>query len=1854
MKTKDSSKPDFAFPATVVADARGRLDKAVADGDTRGELRALIDLTIAETSIEPAKMQQMVELTDSLARQATSPSQRVMLLLLEARQLSAAYEANRWSYDERQLPLSPLPTDITEWSGEQYRTQIDSLCAEALADPAALKAVGISEFKGVIDYSPEYAAYYSTLLDFVAYEAIDMVEESLSELSIPLSALSLYPGNPTALAGIARTNPAMEQILDWYGLLITNNPEGSFARTNAELKRLAFLRSKVYSALRDETRTKYTELLRGLYEQLKGRPVAADVLLAINSEATSEDDEKWLYGELNNALKAYPDYQFANSLRQAIADLSRCQATVSAPSYITPGVPFEVEVQDRNFTSLTLKLYRVEPAKLTDSEIDLKGLDGAVPLATRELTFGDTVPFNSWATATFTVDAYGCYVVVTEDAGRDLNHYYHLIRSTRLAPGMLSLEGRQLLVVDRITGVPVGDVDATLLPRRKKDVERALGATDSEGLLAVDNEAYGDILLAKGADRYAPLGSVWTASEPDYDDSRMILTGVTDLAVYHPGDTVGFMATVYRHYESTNTNRVAAKMKLHAMLCDANGQTVDSLWLTTDDFGRAEGSFEIPKGLMTGRFTVLFSNVNQYGYVGSIGFIVSDYKLPTFRIEDVTAVRDTPASGDVTLRGRATTYAGLPVAGAEVKVQLSSQNRGRFWWILPDVTTFHNASGFTDESGEFNIVISDTTLQLAPFPQGLFTANVTVTSTAAESHAADCCFTLGKPYAISATIDNALDVSRPVDLKVVVYGPDGAKTAKTVDYRFRSGDDTVLTGKIEPDAPMVNLDKLPSGEYALDLSLAGADTLTFNQVVVYSPTDKMPPVESLLWVPTDDYAAPGDVLFGTSNPTTHILAIVSGEGRVISCEWLTLEAGLHCFAPEVPDSAKSVVVTLIATLNGNSVVETIRVQNPKAVKSIKITSSTFRDRLVPGTDEEWTLTVTNQDSEGVRAAVALDVYNAALDAIAYSPFAIHAMLTSKPELSVKQPVVGRSFSSSIQSPYKPFKTKQLQMPYLNTYGLPFIGAGRYRILHNYNMKLSRSMADGAMIEEDAVEMAAPMAAAKPAMATTMAPAMAKATADTGASPAPEQKEPKMDLRKGDLTLAFFRPMLTTDGQGRAIVRFTVPNANTTLSLNALAFTPEMLTANCSLNAIVAKRVIVTPNLPRFLRTADRARLDATVFNNSDDEQTITTVIETFNPADGAVTARETVSHTLAPKASAIASIEVKAPVDAPFMGYRVVATAGEFSDGEQQIVPIEPSTQPVIETYPFYLSPDSLEFAMSLPKMSEGARLTLRYCDNPLWYVVTALPGLAEPAINTPTAAAASLFSVTLAEHLMATQPLLADAIKRWHAEGDDSEMLVSMLQRNPELKQFMLNATPWMMNAASDTERMQRLVLLFDSATVESARQKAVEILRRREVDGGGWSWYDGFNDWSKWTTEETLLSLGAFGRLGLKLPDEVTAMALRALPRLQDEFVDWSRKYPEMNFPGWAQIASFWPQFTPSADGEVLIKKAIDKLVKNWKDIVLVNMPEEAMLLDHYNKTATAREILESLRQFATVTPEQGMFWRANILNSSELTTLLTAAGAIEAFHTIEPESDAADLIRQWLIIEKQTTDWGDAAIASRVVAAVVATTGKWVEAAGDVTAAVDGRPLQLPAADELVGEFTVDISDAAAGKSELTIHRTKGTPAWGSVVRRSVEPMSEIKAHSCEALSIEKTLFKSDGNGWIAADTLRAGDRVKIELTIHADRNIDYMTIADQRAACLEPVDQLPGYIFAEGIAFYRENRDTATNIFIRRLPAGTYRLSYEMWVNNVGTFSSGIATAQSQYAPEILAHSAAAPLTVEMLK
>ena len=102
------------------------------------------------------------------------------------------------------------------------------------------------------------------------------------------------------------------------------------------------------------------------------------------------------------------------------------------------------------------------------------------------------------------------------------------------------------------------------------------------------------------------------------------------------------------------------------------------------------------------------------------------------------------------------------------------------------------------------------------------------------------------------------------------------------------------------------------------------------------------------------------------------------------------------------------------------------------------------------------------------------------------------------------------------------------------------------------------------------------------------------------------------------------------------------------------------------------------------------------------------------------------------------------------------------------------------------------------------------------------------------------------------------------------------------------------------------------------------------------------------------------------------------------------------------------------------------------------------------------------------------------------------------------------------------------------------------------------------------------------------------------------------------------------------------LTKGDKVITRLVITTDRNLEFVALKDLRASCFEPVNQLSGCEWKEGVCYYQTTKDASTQFFFSYLPKGTYVFEYELWANATGEYTSGIASIECQYAPEFVSH------------
>ncbi|MDE6612717.1 MAG: hypothetical protein K2K22_09185, partial [Muribaculaceae bacterium] len=714
----------------------------------------------------------------------------------------------------------------------------------------------------------------------------------------------------------------------------------------------------------------------------------------------------------------------------------------------------------------------------------------------------------------------------------------------------------------------------------------------------------------------------------------------------------------------------------------------------------------------------------------------------------------------------------------------------------------------------------------------------------------------------------------------------------------------------------------------------------------------------------------------------------------------------------------------------------------------------------------------------------------------------------------------------------------------------------------------------------------------------------------------------VDYREAEVLQAFWQPSLVTDADGNVDIVFTVPNANATWQLKTFGWNSRLESATYMATALANRPVMVQPNLPRFLRQGDKAIVLATVYNNSDATQTVTSTVEIFDIESGKIIDTFTQPDTIAAMASATVAMSLTAPVDAAAIGYRIRTSTGEYSDGEQSAIPVLTSAATVVESTEFYLNAeDSKPFEITV-KTPADATVTLQYCQNPVWTIVKAMRGIASGESLTATGTVSQLFSALAAKHIVEGNPDIAKAIKAW-SDNPSEEALTSMLERNDDLKRLMLDQTPWVQAAKSNSARMAALAQLLDPASAEKAIADGISHLTKMQNSDGGFRWGSWSAESSVWVTETVMTTLGIARSLGISV-DMADDILRRAFTYLQNEAVKPNRPSTDRSL---ALVATYFPDFKQSVAASKIVRNTVADIAANWKKDDTPGKAYDIIILKTNGRATEAVKIFESIRQHAVEKEGTGMSF-PNVADMRSYATILQAYTLMDA-----PKTEI-DAMRQWVTVQAQALDNLGAVNPDYIIAAMLLTGSDWTSLPVSQSVTVNGKPLTIDKAESASGYFAQQIVTSGR-KTSITVKPNGVTPSYGSVISISRQPSTTVKARPGKDLSIEKRYLVEREGSWVETDRFRLGERVRVQLTVKAARNLEYVSVDDERPASFAPVDQLPGFVWDGALGFYRENLDASTRLFIGYLPQGTYHISYDMTASLSGRFTSGIATLQSQY-------------------
>lgn len=1416
------------------------------------------------------------------------------------------------------------------------------------------------------------------------------------------------------------------------------------------------------------------------------------------------------------------------------------------------------------------------------------------------------------------------------------------------------------VVVNATTGQPIAGARVKIKERRTyRDEKTYIGETNDKGEYSFPTE---DVTRTRTVFAYTKddkaSAVLQGTNRYDYyeaDGVRKQTAIFTDRSIYRPGQTLHASALAYQVVHGTEQT-VCAKQDMTFTLRDANYKVVAEKKAETDEFGVAAVDFTLPSSGLTGMFTIQVNN-------NSMRVRVEEYKRPTFHV-DFAEYKEAYKAGDtIDVKGTALSYAGVPVQDAKVSYKV--MRRTAFWWWSYSRYYDQGAFGYsnngeeifageatTDADGNFTVKMPLTMPETEHAMFYNFVVMADVTDVAGETHSGQLSLPLGnRPTALSIDVADKVLVEDNPTATFHLRNAAGKDIDAEVRYRIDGGE--WISAKTNQQ---IALAKLASGKHSVEAKYE--DQTVEKTVVIFSLDDEKPATDTDDWFyqSAGQFAndgTPVTIQVGSSDKDVHIVySIFSGKKLIEQGSVGRNNQLINRKFTYKEEYENGLLLTYAWVKNGKCYTHTAQIQRPMPDKKLTLEWATFRDRLTPGQKEEWTLTIKDAEGKPVDANLMATLYDQSLDQIAKHQWSFSPYLwVPLPNTSWKYQLT-RNFYESCSASWKMLDESEINFSRLDRDVYP----GGYRVysIRGSRMKLGRAMGveDGMVMLESAPALAANDemkvfdVAEDVVYKSKEMVNEAVETSTAGSADADESQVEDIQMRENLNETAFFYPQLTTDMNGRVAIKFTLPESLTTWQMLGFAHTRELYYGNIQAETVAKKDVMIQPNMPRFVREGDKATISGRIFNTGEKNLQGKATLKLINAETNAVVYEKTQQVSLKAGETTSVTFDVNTTGYEPTMLICKMSVSGKgFSDGEQHYLPVLPASERVTIALPITQhkpGTENIDLSKLVPADAKNAKLTLEYTNNPVWLMVQALPSVGSTNDDNAISLAASYYANGIGKYIIDQNPQIKPVFEQWTLEDKTSKIssLNSQLEKNEDLKNLVLSETPWVMDADNETEQKHRMADFFDENLMNNRLDKCVEKLQKLQNGEGAWTWYPGMpgSFYMTVAVSEMLVRLNAL----TEKQNATSGMLNNAFSFMGNEIVDLvkelkkaEKKGETVSFPSYKALQ--W-LYLVALDGRALptdVMQANSYLLELLKkDIKRQSIYDKALSAVIFSKTDAqrAQEYAQSLKEYTVFREDMGRYYDTPRAGYSWFDYKIpTQSIAIEALQMITPDDfQTIDEMQRWLLQQKRTQAW-DTPINSvnAVYAFLKGQEFRLVQNQKMPTINLDVKTVAVPKASAAIGYVKTELPK---GK-RLTIRKTSDGTSWGAVYAQFFQKTKNI-ADNGSGLTIKREIL-SNLNSQIS--NLKVGDRVKVRITITADRDYDFVQVVDKRAACMEPIKQLSGYHHGG----YITPRDNTTCYFYDMLSKGTHVIETEYYIDRAGTYETGTATVECAYSPEFRA-------------
>ena len=1768
-------------------------------------------------------------------------------------------QQNRWALRRQKEIAGKIPGDIKEWTGNMFIEKIGMHAREAVKDSVLLLKTSSRTYIPFVELGEASEYYHHDMYHLLASRSIEALTE-IDELEL------------------SQSKDVKQEIATLYKNMISayRKKEDKEGILLASLDYLRWLNITRYVEKPSPVKGKqagiglpknfYIAGLNELIANYKSLEVCAEVYRAKAYYAFGREQWVTALQLCDEAIRLYPDYYRINILKNIRKNILCTSLSVDISSTAYPGEKIDFKANHKNLDGFTIQLYQSKNL-ISEQHYSLT--------RSEEYQLQDTVfTFN----APQELGAYVMRVVPDNPTEKEVIEKEFAVTRIKVLTCPLPQDQLAIFTLDAQTGHPIPNTRVTFY---EDNGFKQFTDTGEDGRIDIHRFSY-QYLVATKDDDTAMLKQFYNRGGVGrFDDNRVLerVILLTDKALYRPGQTVYVKGIAYKMEK--DSTYVIPDEEYTLALMDANKQEVGNKTLRTNDFGSFTTDFTLPSICLNGKFKL------ETPY-GACSILVEDYKRPTFDITFEKQQGSYQLGDEVQVKGKVQSYNGVLLQNLSAKYTIKRLTY-RYRHNMEEV---HISSGevTVDGKGEFSIPV-----YLEEDPRYMnddkiyyhYQIQATVTNAAGETQTSGDVITAGKhSLNLQVVCERKINKEDSASVMFKVQNLNMQPMEMEGTYRlFRAKDKQMkeleevptVTGTFIANKDMkFDWKNIPSGVYMLKMSVKDnqdKEVEALTDVALFSISETRPPVETSVWFYKDnlkfDATHPAVFYYGTSEKDAYVMVNVFNQTELVESKVLILSDSIVRFEyPYRETYGDGITVNLCMAKNGKWYQDELRLEKRVPEDKLSMKWEVFRNKLYPGQKEEWKLTIKAPQGQAADAEMLAMMYDASLDKL-YLDQPMYFL----PQRRRMLPIIRWSTNGILR-----YEFNYWNIDYLKTPSLEYDRFAKQSSPDN-DIKLE----EGFTTDEKVIGIAGKKISTENLFKQLNARTPANSNTLTGNVILPEKPYLAVaaGVRTNLLETAFFYPQLRTNKQGEVSFSFTVPENLTRWNFRGYSHTKNMMLGTLDGEATTSKEFMLTPNLPRFVRVGDKTSIAASISNMTGKIQSGTACMILFDPMTDKVISTQ--KQDFAVEAGKTIGVNFLFTVTDEYeiLGCRLVADSEIFSDGEQHLLAVLSNKEHLIETLPMPIRGEetrtfSLDTLFNRHSTTATSRkLTVEFAGNPSWYAVQALPSLALPTNADAFSWATAYYANTLATYIINNQPRIKSVFDSWKLQGGTKDTFVSNLQKNQEIKNIILSESPWVLESQTETQQKEQIMTLFDLNTIHNKNSSALMMLKGLQNSDGGWSWYMGMDS----SPYVTAFIVGMNARLIMlthETPtDEVSAMQEAAFNYLHRSALKEYRETLEVRKKGkkstgisgsilnYLYLIAISGEKVPAANQEAYtyyLSKVSELLSSSSEDAKAF----AAIVLAKAGKIKEAQKFIASLKEHLTKTDELGMFFD---FNNSPYTwsgmKLRTHVTVMEALSLVGGNDAIVEEMKLWLLKQKQTQQWHSPLASVDAIYALLMKGTNLLDHQENVRISIADETLQTTSPDKTTIPDLGYIKRTFTQQNILdsrTIEVQKKDPgiAWGAVYAEYDSPIRDVKQQGKE-LKVKKQLYveRMAATNTVQLEpitektVLRVGDKVVSRLSIRVDRPMDFVQLKDQRGVCFEPIDNLSGYHWNNGLGYYIDIKDASTNFFFDRLVKGSYTLEYSYRVSREGTYETGLATLQCAYAPEYASHSVSMQVTVE---